>query len=73
MTTLKRAKIMRRGFVEWLEHIGSVHRSNQPAVARALQRLADDDQFAETLTIVDDRTKALTCLVTIGPEFKYNA
>ena len=64
---------MRKGFVEWLEHIGSVHRSNQPAVARALQQLADDDQFAETLTIVDDRTKALTCLVTIGPEFNYNA
>jgi hypothetical protein len=64
---------MRKGFVEWLEHIGSVHRSNQPAVARALQRLADDDQFAETLTIVDDRTKALTCIVTIGPEFNYNA
>ena len=69
----KRATIMRRGFVEWLEHIGSVHQSNKPAVARALQQLADDDQFAQTLTIVDDRTKALTCLVTIGREFNYDA
>ncbi len=69
----KRARIMRRGFVEWLEHIGSVHQSNKPAVARALQQLADEDQFRPTLTIVDDRTKALTCIVAIGPEFNYNA
>jgi hypothetical protein len=64
---------MRKGFVEWLEHIGSVHRSNKPAIARALQRLADNDQFRPALTIVDDRTKALTCIVVIGPEFNYNA
>jgi hypothetical protein len=69
----KRATIMRRGFVEWLEHIGSVHQSNKPAVARALQQLADEDQFRPKLTIVDDRTKALSCIVAIGPEFNYNA
>lgn len=62
---------MRRGYIEWLEHIGSVHQSNKPAIARALQRLADDDQFQQTLKIVDDRTKALTCIVAIGPEFNY--
>jgi hypothetical protein len=48
-----------------------VHQSNKPAVARALQQLADDDQFRPTLTIVDDRTKALTCIVAIGREFNY--
>lgn len=33
------------GFTEWLSHISSVHQANKPAVERALQRLADADQF----------------------------
>ena len=59
------------GFTEWLEHIGSVHRANKPAVERALQRLADDDQAAATPRRVDDRTKALTSVVTIDRAFDY--
>ena len=62
----------RLGFTEWLEHIGSVHRANKPAVERALQRLADDDQAAATPRRVDDRTKALSCVHTIGSEYKYD-
>lgn len=64
---------MKKGFTEWLEHIGSVHRANKPAVERALQRLADDDQAAATPRRVDDRTKALSCVHTIGSEYKYTA
>jgi hypothetical protein len=65
----------RKGFTEWLEHIGSVHRANKPAVERALQRLADGDQhFADnTLAVVDDRTKSLTSVHTIGSEFDWAA
>lgn len=63
----------RRGFTEWLEHIGSVHRANKPAVERALQRLADDDQAAATPRRVDDRTKALTSVVTIDRAFDWAA
>lgn len=63
----------RKGFTEWLEHIGSVHRANKPAVERALQLLADDDQAAATPRRVDDRTKALSCVHTIGSEYKYTA
>lgn len=62
---------MKKGFTEWLEHIGSVHRANKPAVERALQRLADDDQAASTPCRVDDRTKALTSVVTIDRAFDY--
>lgn len=63
----------RLGFTEWLEHIGSVHRANKPAVERALQRLADDDQAAATPRRVDDRTKALTSVVTIDRAFDWAA
>ena len=64
---------MRKGFVEWLSHVGNVHRANKPAVERALQRLADDDQAAATPRRVDDRTIALSCITTIGSEYKYPA
>ena len=64
---------MKKGFTEWLEYIGSVHRANKPAVERALQRLADDDQAAATRLRVDDRTKALTSVVTIDREFDWAA
>jgi hypothetical protein len=74
---MKRVTIMnketpQRGFTEWLEHIGSVHRANKPAVERALQRLADDDQAAATPRRVDDRTKALTSVVTIDRAFDFD-
>lgn len=61
----------RKGFIEWLSFVGNVHRANKPAVARALQRLADGDQAAATPRWVDDRTKQLSCVHTIGSEFKY--
>jgi len=61
----------RRGFTEWMEHIGSVHRANKPAVERALQRLADDDQAAATPRRVDDRTKTLSSVVIIDRAFDY--
>lgn len=63
----------RKGFTEWLEHIGSVHRANKPAVERALQRLADGDQAAATPRWVDDRTKQLSCVHIIGSEFDWAA
>jgi hypothetical protein len=59
----------RKGFIEWLSFVGNVHRANKPAVERALQRLADDDQAAATPRRVDDRTKALSCVHTIGSEY----
>lgn len=62
---------MRKGFTEWLEHIGSVHRANKPAVERALQRLADNDQDVAAPRRVDDRTKQLTSVVTIDRAFDY--
>ena len=62
----------RKGFIEWLSFVGNVHRANKPAVERALQRLADDDQAAATPRRVDDRTKALSCVHTIGSEYKYD-
>ena len=63
----------RKGFIDWLAYVGNVHRANKPAVERALQRLADDDQAAATPRRVDDRTKALSCVHTIGSEYKYTA
>ena len=63
----------RKGFIDWLAYVGNVHRANKPAVERALQRLADDDQAAVTPRRVDDRTKALSCVHTIGSEHKYTA
>ena len=61
----------RKGFIEWLSYVGNVHRANKPAVERALQRLADDDQAAVTPRRVDDRTKALSCVVTIDRAFDW--
>ena len=62
----------RKGFIDWLAYVGNVHRANKPAVERALQQLADDDQAAATPRRVDDRTKALSCVHTIGSEYKYD-
>lgn len=63
----------RRGFTEWLEHIGSVHRANKPAVERALQRLADNDQDAAAPRNIDTRTKQLSSVVTIDRAFDWAA